>query len=281
MSLIRLLIVALAAAFACSAASAAVTPPPWKTVTFARHAGPVSAVMTEQRQAHGDGFFTFRQLHLVVRVRGKTVLDRQLCNEVRCGPGSHHSLALQNVWGGSLPEAVIGIYTGGAHCCFDTIVAFTDPPLAGRLAEHDFGDPGYDGERHDGVYEFMTADDRFAYAFTSFAGSGLPAQVLMLSPAGKFVDITSTRLDVVAKDAKFYWRAYASDRGTPDADVRGVLAAWCADEYRLEEGGACRAELAAAVRNGWVAKAAGDIWPAGAKFVTALDRSLRKWGYTS
>jgi hypothetical protein len=268
------------AAVTCGTASAAATPP-WKTVTFARHSGPVSALMTVQRQAHGDGFFSFRKLHLVLRVHGKTVFDRQLCNDVRCGPGSDHSLALQNVWGSSLPEAVVDIYTGGAHCCFDTIVAFTDAPLAGRFVEHDFGDPGYNGERHDGVYEFMTADDRFAYAFSSFAASGLPAQVLMLNPAGKFVDVTSTRLDVVARDAKFYWHAYVGDRGTPDADVRGVLAAWCADEYRLGEGAAGRAELARAVRNGWVGKEAGDLWPANAKFVSLLEGSLRKWGYTS
>lgn len=274
-----LLLTALVAAASTGAASGA-APAPWKPVRLARQVGPVSAVLTMERQAHGEGFFTFRKLRLVLRVHGETVVNRALCNETRCGAGSHHSLALQNVWGSALPEAVVGIYTGGAHCCFDTLVAFPDGALRGRVVEHDFGDPGYRGVRHDGSYQFVTADDRFAYAFTSFAGSGLPVQVLELDPAGRFADVTAERLDLVRADAKVWWRAYTSQRGRPDGDVRGVLAAWCADEYRLGEGAACRSEVARARLKGWLG-GPGDLWPSGAKFVTALDRSLKRWGYVS
>jgi len=262
----------------CSPASAAAAP--WKQIAFQRHAGPVSAVMTVERQSHGDGFFSFRKLHLVVRVHGKTVVDRQLCSGLRCGPGSHHSLALQNVAGDGQAEAVVSIYTGGAHCCFDTIVAFTNGPRAGRLVEHDFGDPGYKGVRYEGLYTFVTADDRFAYTFTAFAASGLPIQVLTLDPvSGRFVDVTRTRLDLVGSDAKVWWRAYVSQRGKQDGDVRGVLAAWCADEYRLHQGAACSAELARALKAGWLSRAP-ELWPAGPKFVSALNRDLQRWGYT-
>jgi hypothetical protein len=267
------------AAVACTQAASAATAP-WKTITVARHAGPISAVMTVQRQAHGDGFFSFRKLRLVVRANGKTVVDRMLCGELRCSPGSHHSLAVQNVWGGSLPEAVMSVYTGGAHCCFETLIALVDGPYRGRLLDHNWGDPGYKGTRHDGVYEFLTADDRFAYEFTSFAASGLPVRVLTIDPSAKIADITPLRLDLVRSDAKQWWHAYVQFRGKPDGDIRGVLAAWCADEYRLGEGAACQAELQTALRKGWLGKP-GDLWPAGARYIAAVDRDLQKWGYSS
>jgi hypothetical protein len=84
----------------------------------------------------------------------------------------------------------------------------------------------------------------------------------------------------VRSDAKQWWHAYVQFRGKPDGDIRGVLAAWCADEYRLGEGAACRAELQNALRRGWLGKR-GDLWPAGARYVAALNRDLRRWGYIS
>jgi hypothetical protein len=231
-----------------------------------------------QRRSRGEGFFEFRRLRLVVRAHGRTVVDSLLCGDGRCGPGSHHDLALQDVWAGPQAEAVVSIFTGGAHCCFETLTALTAPPAAGRLLEHNWGDPGYSGTRHDGVYEFITADDRFAYEFTAYAASGLPVRVLTIDPSGHFSDITPLRLDLVRADARQWWSAYVQGRGRPDADIRGVLAAWCADEYRLGAGPACEAEVAAAARHGWL-NGEGDLWPAGPKFGVALDRDLRKWGY--
>jgi hypothetical protein len=235
-------------------------------------------VLTVERQSRGSGFFVFRKLHLVVRSHGKVVVDRRLCTALRCGPGSHHSLALRDVWGDAAAEAVVDVYTGGAHCCFDVLVAFTNGSLRGKLVEHNFGDPGYSVVRRDGAAQFETADDRFAYAFTAFAASGLPVQVLALSPKGRFADVTSTRLDLVRKDIAQWWGAYVAERGKPNGDIRGVLAAWCADQYRLGQGPKCRAELERALRKGWAGKA-GDIWPAGAKYVAAVQRSLHTWGY--
>jgi hypothetical protein len=171
------------------------------------------------------------------------------------------------------------VYTGGAHCCFETLIALVDGPYRGRLLDHNWGDPGYSGQRHDGVYEFVTSDDRFAYEFTAFAASGMPVRVLTINPAGRFVDITPMRLDLVRADAKQWWSSYVKYRGKKDWDVRGLVAAWCADEYRLGEGDACKAELASALQKHYLGGP--DIWPQGAKFIAALNRDLAKWGYIS
>jgi hypothetical protein len=266
------------AALAALPASAA-PPPPWKTFTVARHAGPVSAVMTYQKRKRGDMFPDYRNLKLVVRVGGKTVVDKLLCSNLRCSPGSHHELALQNVYDGPLQEAVMSVYTGGAHCCFESLIALVDGPARGRLIDKNWGDPGYEGKLVDGKYEFITNDDRFAYEFTSFAASGMPAQVWTIDPYGNLVDITKTRLDLVRSDATQWWHAYVSQRGKPDGDIRGVLAAWCADEYRLGDKATCTAELGKALSKHWLTGP--DIWPQNKAYITALLKTLAKWGYTS
>ena len=103
-----------AAAAALAALPASAAPPQWKTLTASRHAGPVSATMTIQRRVRGPGFYEFRKLRLVVRAGGKTVVDRLLCANLRCGPGSHHDLTLENVYDGPrrarahLPQRVCG-----------------------------------------------------------------------------------------------------------------------------------------------------------------------------
>jgi len=268
----------LAAAALAGGAGAATPPAAWTTVTTERQAGPVTAVLSIDRRLGKFGSYDYRKLTLVVKNGGKTVFSRStLCTPERCSPGSQHTLKLQNVWGSSLDEAVVSLYTGGAHCCFQNLIVLPDGARPGRLLFHDWGDPGYRGQAHDGGFDFISADDRFAYAFTSFAGSGLPVQVWTIDPAGKFIDVTASRLDLVRSDAKVWWRAYTSQRGKPDADIRGVLAAWCADEYRLGLQGACTTELSSALAAGYLNGP--SIWPRNAAFVAALKKSLGKWSY--
>src|SRR5262249_26106832 len=107
--------------------------------------------------------------------------------------------------------------------------------------------------------------------------SGMPAQVWTIDPAGKLVDITKTRLDLVRNDLKEWWNAYVSQRGKPDGDIRGVLAAWCADEYRLGARTAGTRELAKALSKHWLVGP--DVWPQNKAYIAALGKTLAKWGY--
>ena len=104
--------------------------------------------------------------------------------------------------------------------------------------------------------------------------------MLTIDPSGRFVDITPTRLELVRADAKQWWRAYVKERGKKDGDVRGVLAAWCADEYRLGAGRACTAELGRALAKGWLG---GPEHLAAEQGVHrgARPKTLAKWGYVS
>jgi hypothetical protein len=83
----------------------------------------------------------------------------------------------------------------------------------------------------------------------------------------------------VRSDAKQWWGAYLRERGKTDGDIRGVLAAWCADEYRLGARGACTAELGKALGKHWLSGP--DVWPQNKPYITALLKMLAKWGYVS
>jgi len=266
-----------AAVLAGSAAAAA--PKPWTAVRTEKHAGTVIAVLTGQRRISSFGPPEYRRLRLVIRNAGRKVYDQGICGSERCGLGSHHSLSLQRVWRTSTPDAIVDFFTGGAHCCFESLIVLPDASSGHRSIFHDWGDPGYEVQRFDGTSEFLTADDRFAYAFTSFAASGLPVQVWTIAADGRLADITQSRPDLIEKDAEQWWHTYITQRSEPDGDVRGVLAAWCADEYRLGHEQKCTEELAIAQRHGFLRGP--DVWPQNAKFVKALKKMLAQLGYGS
>lgn len=267
-------VVALASAAGASAAAAA---HPWVSVSTEKHSGTVTAVLSGQSRLSSYGVSQYRRLRLVVTNQGKKVFDEQICTSERCGLASHHTLSLQALWQGSTPDAVVDFYTGGAHCCFESMIVLVKGTAGTVAVDHDWGDPGYRVVRYDGNAELVTADDRFAYAFTSFAGSGLPIQVWTIDPDGQLENVTWLRQDLVAKDAARWWQAYVSQRGKKGADVRGVVAAWCADEYQLSNSRTCESELTSAVRHGFLNGP--SEWPQAAKFVTVLESKLSKWGY--
>ena len=149
-----------------------------------------------------------------------------------------------------------------------------------RLVQQEWGDPGYRlGDLdHDGRAELVTADDRFAYAFTAYAASLLPIRILRLEGTS-FVDVTSAYPGVVESDAASLWALYLKTRASQYPDVRGILAAWAADEARLGRWSEASAALERVLVRGDLDKGAAiDGWPIGRKYLTALDRFLTKLG---
>lgn len=182
------------------------------------------------------------------------------------------SLVVADLDGNDEPEVIVQLYSGGAHCCsYSTIARWTGS--AYTLGTRNWGDPGYRiaDLGHDGRFEFLSADDRFAYLFASYAYSGLPLQILRYD-AGRFSDVTGSFPDRIAKDAAIWWRAYRKSRG--DAQARGLIAAWAADRYRLGRRASALRTLRAAARSGELGGRR-----SARTFVTRLDHRLTAWGY--
>ena len=64
-----------------------------------------------------------------------------------------------------------------------------------------------------------------------------------------------------------------------NTDVRGVLGAWCADEYLLGQGLECESELKSGLAKGYLKGP--TLWPQNEKFVALLHKQLHAWGYSA
>jgi hypothetical protein len=245
--------------------------------------GAVTATFT----FHGT-FPRFSGLHLTIAQSGTVLYDQPVSASgcgTYCAPGgagakaaSVHVIDLEHT---GQPNVVLDLFTGGAHCCSIEQVFTFDPGTSTYVrAERNFGDPGERTEdlAHDGHFEFVTADDAFAYAFTDFAASGLPVQILTFS-GGRFVDATQSYPAIIRTDAARWLRIFRHMARQHYADSVGIIAAWAADEYRLGKVAAANRYLHQQARAGHLRSALGASEPHGQRFVAALLRFLHRHGY--
>lgn len=132
------------------------------------------------------------------------------------------------------PEVFMSQYTGGAHCCSQVSVA---AKLPGGWKVLEAG--GFDGDTEnllpqdvdgDGEAEIVTYDNAFLYAFTSYAGSYAPRQVLGIRD-GEIRDVSSE-----PKYAAVHRNFLENDIGEiPESgsDRNAWLAAWSAAQLLL------------------------------------------------
>ncbi len=273
------------AVLACSAAGAAaehITPLAPKAISAGE--GSVTATLDFREGSDEFGDPTFADLELLI-ARSGTIAYRQPvtsrgCEECELEVFAHAPapLSVQNLEGNAQPVVVLRLYTGGEHCCTIVQLFSFDPAiLAYRPIEHDFGDAGalvtdVDG---DGTLELRSADDRFAYAFTSFAYSGLPVQIWRLTD-GALHDVTSEFPLALAADAARQLRAFRANRHRGLG--LGFLAAWAADEDLLGRAHTVSATLAREARAQRL-RSADRLSPSGAAFVRKLRRFLQGTGY--
>jgi hypothetical protein len=251
--------------------------------------GNVSATFT-----FSGSYPNFTGLHLSI-AQGATVyydepVASKLCGTY-CAPGSPsgegssvHVLDLEH---DGQPDVVLDLYSGGAHCCsIEQIFSFepsdsVEPGTATYVeTQRDFGDPGEQivDLRHDGRYEFLTADDSFAYEFTDFAASGLPIQILTFSDR-RFLNVTRLYPKLIARDAARWRSAFNSMARQHYDDSVGVVAAWAADQELLGHSKLVNTFLANQLKAGHLNSALSPEEPSGAKFVAKLRKFLRAHGY--
>ena len=263
--------VAVAVAVAVNAGVASAT-------TQSAHTGEVSATFTFTGK-----FPNYKNERLVIARAGQVAYDQPVASKfcTVCAPGSAltgdpsvHVVDLEHT---RQPDVVLDLYSGGAHCCTVEQIFSLDPGSSTYVeTERDFGDPlvRIVDLAHNGGHELLTADDRFAYAFTDFAFSGLPIEIFKFS-AGHFTDVTRHYRGAVARDAARWLRAFK--RLAPRyRDSVGVIAAWAADEGLLGHSKLVRTYLAQQATAGHLNA---PFAARGKKFVAKLQRFLHAHGY--
>lgn len=257
-------------------------------VAVAGLAGAAPALATTQSAQSGNvkATFTFHgtapnysRQRLRIERAGKVVYDKPVvarrCGHL-CGPGGVHSSSVHvlDLEHNARPDVVLDLFSGGAHCCFiEQVFSYAAAANTYRRTERDFGDPGAQIKDlgHDGRFEFLSADDRFANRFTDFADSGLPIQIWAFK-SGQLTDVTRRYPALIAKDASGWLRAFT----TSHANGEGFIGAWAADEDLLGRTSLVKSTLATERQRGHLR---GPI-ESGATFVADLQTFLRKLGYT-
>jgi hypothetical protein len=178
---------------------------------------------------------------------------------------------------GSDPVLVDALYSGGAHCCSVIVVAVPGPQKRLTVLEHDFGNPPARLVDVRSQTLLVSGDNRFAYAFSGFAGSGFP--ILTMTVRGRvFVNVTRSHLELVAGDAADQWSWFDRDH----ADPYGVLAAWVADKCELGQGQGAWTELGRLATSDVLERGTeymGVDWPNEWSYVRALKTFLGVTGY--
>lgn len=227
------------------------------------------------------GLPRYARMRLVVSSGTTTAYDAPVVSRVagagQLQPGGFDgqpSLRFRDLDGDGTPELLLDLYTGGAHCCFLTQVfdLVASPP---RKRELDFADAGARLIVVGGRVLFRTNDPVFAYAFTDFADSGSPLALWAYTRSGMH-DVTREEPALVRRDATTWWNAFRT-QSRRKGDVRGLLAAWAADEALLGRAAQAHATLAGLARAGRLDQ--GESGPKGAAYVRQLWRFLARHGY--
>lgn len=188
------------------------------------------------------------------------------------------SLHVRDLDADGVPEVVVDLFSGGAHCCYSTVVFVPkDGTYRARLAS--WGNAGYklDDLDGNGTPELVTTDDRFSEEFTAYAASYRPPMAFALL-GQKITDVTRSHTALVADDLEEL-DGLITDVRNDDGDLRGLIAARMADLALLGRAGEIEPYLDDAREQGYLN---GDKpWPAGAKYQHALSKFLRKTGYLS
>jgi hypothetical protein len=202
-------------------------------------------------------------------------------------PLGESNLHLRNLEAGAEPAVTVDFSNGGNDCCRYTRVytyqAATDSYRALTFKWMSWDEPEWRDLNHDGVFEAIDGDGRFYFQFACKACSRLPP-VIWAFEAGRFANVTREYPEVVSKHAASLKREYLTQRRPrSNRDVRGILAAYVADEYLLGHGPVGWGLVDSAYRGGYlISYSLGEVnkfEPSPAAYRRELRSFLRRLHY--
>jgi hypothetical protein len=126
----------------------------------------------------------------------------------------------QDITGEGNPDVIIETFTGGAHCCFSTIVYDLGPTLTKVLETRESNcGGGFEDLDGDTIPEFVTCDDLFAYVYCPYALSPMVQAILRYDPAQGYVPASP-------HFAHLYTEAIATHTGMAEGAAPGEQGEW-------------------------------------------------------
>jgi len=240
------------------------------------------AVQAAFSYAYDAAKFRFTKQRLTIRRSGQTrfaaALRRPPDGGFNAQPAGYftrrRSVSISDLDGDGEPEVVLDLYWGGAHCCWYTqIYRYMAGTARYRPLVHVWGNFGYvlADLDHDGRQELVTRDNRFSYAFASFADSRWPVRILSYRRGGLTLGTTAYPSEI-RRDATELWREAMARRRGPSN--QGVAAAWAADQCMLGNSAGALRTIDRLARTGRVHGELPRI-----RFEKRLRRFLQRTGY--
>ena len=253
--------------------------------------GTVTVELSYVKRRRGGGDFQFdefRDFRVKITRAGQVLYDQpvgfpceQFCTPTESALTRKH-VALRDLNADGEPEAIVGLFTGGANCCV-LVLAYGYDAAANvyRRAKLDTGG-GFVARDldDDGVIELVGDDFRFRGLFTCGACGSRPIRIWHWT-LGRFEVVTRDFPGKIREHARRMRRFYLRVRKRDEAAfVKGALTPLaadlclldrCADGFRLVRASIRRGELDR--------KSQFDVSPLGVNYLRALKRFLRRTGY--
>lgn len=142
---------------------------------------------------------------------------------------------LKDLDGNGIAEVIVRIFSGGAHCCTNHTI-YTRENNQFLKTETGFLD-GIGGNfqdlNGDRKLEFITIDNSFFYAFSSYAGSFPPSRIYTFED-GKFENVTRRYTQHLKSRAWEMYQIFLQSK-KEQYEVNGVLAGYVAQKALLGE----------------------------------------------
>jgi hypothetical protein len=253
--------------------------------------GDVTAELSYVKRMRGKGEFRFieyRRFRVKVTRAAQVLYDEpvgdpceQFCTPTETALTRHH-VALRDLNADGEPEAIVGLFTGGANCCV-LVLAYGYDAAADtyRRARLDTGG-GYVARdyRDDGVIELVGDDFRFRGLFSCGACGPRPIRIWHYG-LRRFEVVTRDFPAKIRSHARRLRRSYERVRHRDEAAfVKGALTPLVADLCLLDRCGRGFRVVRAAIRRGELdRRSIFDVSPLRFAYLRALKRFLRRTGY--
>ena len=267
----------------------AAAPAQQRTVETATN-GTVAAELSYINRTRGQGRFEFdefRDFRVKITRAGQVLYDQpvgdpcdRFCTPTETALARKH-IALRDLNADGEPEAIVGLFTGGANCCVLVLAYGYDPPAnVYRRAKLDTGagyvarDPGSDG-----VIELVGDDFRFRGLSTCGACGPRPIRIWHYG-LRRFEVVTRDFPGKIREHARRMRRFYERVRSREAAFVKGALTPLVADLCLLDRCARGFRIVRAAIRRGELdRRSVFDVSPLRFAYLRALKRFLRRTGY--
>lgn len=273
---IRLLCLLSAGALFSVVSPAAAAPKPG-SVTATQ--GGVTATLTYTRAGGGDSIKEYRKLLLTVRASGRTTLRRlPIRGAAKQAQSMRPRLRVVELTGDGVPDVIVDVFTGGAHCCSVSAIVPSTTKSWGPATIKNWADHSYSLKDVGGAStpEFVTDDARFTAAYSSYAASASPIRIYSME-GGKLRVVTRQFPAAIREDEQTWAGEYARVAGEDVDPVilqefgRATTAARVADLVMVGDYAAARAVLDASQARNDFAELPG--------FRGQLGHDLIRWNY--